>query len=203
MLRVLIAAAAGAVAAPILVKVISGYARPPATGVVAATAAGVFALLAYRAPASLGLVALCWIAALGIVLGFVDVALHRLPDRLTVPAFAGALAVLAADALVADRLPALASAVLSGLAMAGLYAGLVLVNPTGMGAGDAKLALGVGTGLGWLGADVAFLGALAGMALASGYAVVLLRLGRIDRRDRFAHGPFMLLGALLAIVVGG
>jgi leader peptidase (prepilin peptidase)/N-methyltransferase len=206
MLRVLLAAMAGAVAGPALIKIIAGYtdphARPPATAVVA-TAAGVFAVLACRVTAPLALVAFCWVAALGIALGFVDGALHRLPDRLTIPAFAGALAFLAADAFLRERSTALGSAVLSGLALAGFYVVLVGINPAGMGAGDAKLALSVGTVLGWLGGAVAFLGALAGFTLASAYAVMLLSRGRISRRDRLAHGPFMLLGALLAIVATG
>jgi leader peptidase (prepilin peptidase)/N-methyltransferase len=203
MLRVLLAAVAGVAAGPVLVKTISGYtaryAPRPATGMVALTAMAVFALLACRVTAPLALAAFCWVAALGIVLGFVDGALHRLPDRLTMPAFGGALAFLAADALLRERPTALGSAVLSGLAMAGFYVVLVLINPAGMGAGDAKLALSVGTVLGWLGGAVAFLGALAGFTLASAYAVMLLSFGRISRRDRLAHGPFMLLGALLAV----
>jgi leader peptidase (prepilin peptidase)/N-methyltransferase len=203
MLRVLLAAAAGAVAGPVLGKTIQVYARPPATGVVTALACGVFALLACRVTAPLALAGFCWLGAVGIVLGFVDAALHRLPDRLTMPAFAGALTLLAADALARDRLAALGSAVLSGLALAAFYAVLVLINPAGMGAGDAKLALGVGTVLGWLGGDVAFLGALTALLLASAYAVILLGARRISRTDRLAHGPFMLLGALLAIAVTG
>ncbi|GAA1801263.1 prepilin peptidase [Planosporangium flavigriseum] len=203
MLRVLIAMVAGVATGPLLTKTISGYARPPATGAAAVTAAGAFAVLACRVTAPLALAALCWVAGLGIALGFVDAARHRLPDRLTMPAFAGALALLTADALVGGRFAALASAVLSGLAMAGFYAVLVLVNPAGMGAGDAKLGLSVGTGLGWLGGDVAFLGALAGLALASAYAMVLLSRGRISRTARLAHGPFMLLGAVLAVAVTG
>jgi leader peptidase (prepilin peptidase)/N-methyltransferase len=201
MLRVLLAAAAGTAVAPLLVKIISGYARPPAAGRVTVTAAAVFAVLASRVTGPLPLLACCWVAALGIVLGFVDVALRRLPDRLTLPAFAGALALLAADAFADGRLTALGSAMLTALALAGGYAVLVLINPAGMGAGDVKLALAVGTVLGWLGYGVAYLGALAGFALAAGYAVVLLTRGRISRRDPVPHGPFMLLGALLAIVV--
>ncbi|HEV7896996.1 MAG TPA: A24 family peptidase [Planosporangium sp.] len=203
MLRVLLAAAAGVAAGPLLRTCVSVYTRPPATAVVAATAGGVFALLACRVTSVPALAAYCWVAALGIVLGFVDATLHRLPDRLTLPAFVGALALLAADALAHDRFTALCSAVLSGAAMAAFYAALVLISPAGMGAGDAKLALSLGTVLGWLGGVVAFLGALAGLGLASGYAVILLSSRRISREDRLAHGPFMLLGALSAIVVTG
>jgi leader peptidase (prepilin peptidase) / N-methyltransferase len=78
----------------------------------------------------------------------------------------------------------------------------VLINPAGMGAGDAKLALSLGTVLGWLGGGVAFLGALAGLVLAAGYGLTLLVLGRIRRDEPLPHGPTMLLGALLAVLLG-
>lgn len=203
MLRVFLVAVAGAALGRPLAVIIAAYARPPATALVAAPAAGSFALLAVKVSAPLALVAFCWVAGAGVALGYVDAARQRLPDRLTVSALAGALAFLAADALVAGRPAALCSAVLSGLATGGFYAVLVVLNPAGMGAGDAKLALSVGTVLGRLGYAVAFLGVLAGFALAAGYAAILLCSGRIARRDRLAHGPFMLIGALLAIVVAG
>jgi leader peptidase (prepilin peptidase)/N-methyltransferase len=203
MLRVLLAAAAGVAVGPLLERSIRRYTRPPATGVVTVTAAAVFALLASRVTAPLALVAFCWVAAVGVVLGFVDAALRRLPDRLTLPAYAGVLALLTADALARGRPAALGPPVLSGAATAFFYAVLILINPAGMGAGDAKLALSLGTVLGWLGGTVAFLGVLAGLLLASAYAVMALISHRISRRDHLAYGPFMLLGALLAIVVTG
>jgi leader peptidase (prepilin peptidase)/N-methyltransferase len=203
MLRVLLTTAAGSAAGFPLREVISGYARPPARGVLVVLTAGVFTLLACRITAPLPLAAACWVAALGIALGFVDAARRRLPNRLTAAALAGALALLGADALVRGRFTTLGAAALSGLAMAGCYALLVLLNPAGMGAGDAKLALSVGTVLGSCGGEVAFLGALIGFALAAAYATVLLARGRISRRDPLAHGPFMLLGALLSIVAAG
>ncbi|MGC9667050.1 prepilin peptidase [Planosporangium sp. 12N6] len=203
MLRIVLTAAAGAAVGPLLHRCIAGYARPPAAVLVTAAAAAAFGLLAYRLPAGPALAAFCWVAALGVVLGFVDAATHRLPDRLTMAAFAGALPLLGVQALHGDRLAAFGTAVLSGLALSGFYATLVLMNPAGMGPGDAKLALSLGTVLGWLGGPVVLLGALAGLVLAAGYALVLLTARRISRDERLAHGPFMLVGALLAVVLTG
>lgn len=201
MLRVLIAAAAGTAVAPALQKTIRGYRQPPALLAVAASVAVVFALLAWRVTAPLALLAACWVAALGIAAGSVDLAVRRLPDRFTLPAFAGALIALGIEAISSGRLGRLAGAALAGLATAAFYAVLVLINPAGMGAGDAKLALGLGTVLGWLGGAVALVGALAGLLLAAGYALILLALGRIRRDDPLPHGPTMLLGALLAVLL--
>jgi leader peptidase (prepilin peptidase) / N-methyltransferase len=199
----LLAAGAGGAVARVLRRPIRGYRKPPARLAVGASMTGVFALLAWRVPAPLPLLAYCWVAALGLAAGFVDGAVHRLPDRFTLPAFAGALAVLTVDALLTGRFAALGTAVLSGLAAAAFYAGLVLVNPAGMGAGDAKLALSLGTVLGWLGGRVAVAGVVAGITISVGYAMYLLIRRRVGRRDPLPHGPAMLLGALLAIVVAG
>ncbi len=173
----------------------------PPTGTVEIAGAASFALLALVAGSPLEVAAFWWIAAAGVALGFIDVAVHRLPDRLTLPAYAGGLVLLGAAALVDDRLGAFGLAVVYGLAMALCYLVLVLAYPAGMGLGDAKLALVLGLALGWFGGVVVVLGAAAGFLLAGGYAVVLLALRRVGRRDAIAHGPAMLGGALLVLLL--
>jgi leader peptidase (prepilin peptidase)/N-methyltransferase len=72
----------------------------PLTGLVEATSAAVLALLAWTSPDAGTFAAAAWIAAFGIVLSFVDSTVHRLPDRLTMPALAGAATILAASAVL-------------------------------------------------------------------------------------------------------
>ncbi|MFY1674296.1 prepilin peptidase [Plantactinospora sp. WMMB334] len=187
----------------------------PRPGLVELVAAIVFAALAARAvdvdtPATpvtspdlllvLPLPAYAWIAGFGIVAGFVDVAVRRLPDRLTLPAAGGFALLLGAPTIAAAQFPRYAVAAACALAAAGVYLGLVLLSPGSLGAGDAKLALGIGFATGWYGWSTALAGLLAGLLLASGYAAVLLRLRRIGRRDHLPHGPAMLIGALAAVV---
>jgi len=69
-----------------------------------------------------------------------------------------------------------------------------------MGLGDAKLALSLGTALGWYGWVVTVLGAAAGFLFAGLFSAVMLALGRVTRKSRIPHGPFMLLGALVTIL---
>lgn len=171
----------------------------PTFGLVEVAGAVSFALLALVGGSPLELAAFWWIAAAGVALGFIDVAVHRLPDRLTLSAYAGALVLLGAAALVDDRLGAFGLAVLYGLALAFCYLVLVLVYPAGMGLGDAKLALVLGLALGWFGGVVVVLGAAAGFLLAGVYAAGLLALRRAGRKDSIAHGPAMLGGALVAV----
>ncbi|WP_422772544.1 prepilin peptidase [Plantactinospora sp. WMMC1484] len=193
----------------------------PRPGLVELIAVIVFAALAIRAvgvdtPATraapvaspdlllvvLPLPAYAWIASVGIVAGVVDVAVRRLPDRLTLPAAGGFALLLGAAAIASAQLSRYAVAAACALAAAGVYLGLVLLSPGSLGAGDAKLALGLGFATGWYGWSTALSGLLAGLLLASGYAAILLRLRRIGRRDHLPHGPAMLTGALAALVVG-
>lgn len=166
---------------------------PLAVEAVAALTLGLVATLIHD---PLPLLAFGWIAAIGIVLAFVDIAVHRLPDRLTLAAFGGSLALLA----LAD-LPRTGRALLGALALFAVYGILVVANPGGMGFGDAKLALCLGLALGWYGWWAVIYGACAGFLLAGLFAAVMLMTRRMTRKDSLAHGPFMLLGALAALAL--
>ncbi|PBJ51907.1 prepilin peptidase, partial [Mycobacterium avium] len=93
---------------------------------------------------------LTWLA----VLSCYDIRQHRLPNALTLT---GAAAILAAAGL-AGRGP---SALAGAAALAAIYLLVHAVAPGGMGAGDVKLALGVGALTGCGGVGVWFLAALA------------------------------------------
>jgi len=162
---------------------------------VEAVAACALALLAWRLPMSLPLLAFGWIAVLGVALAFIDWAVHRLPDRLTLPAFLGAVGLLALD----NQPGRLGTALLCALAMAGCYLMLTLLSRGALGLGDGKLALSLGLALGWFGGIVTVYGAAAGFILSGLYGGAMLIAGRLGRKDSLAHGPFMLLGTLTAL----
>ncbi|MEV1287629.1 A24 family peptidase [Micromonospora sp. NPDC049679] len=173
---------------------------PPPVAV-EAVAAVTFVAAAFIARTPLELAAYGWFAAFGVILVFVDVAVHRLPDRLTLPAFVGTALLLIVAGLIGGRPAAAGRAVLIGLAVAAFYLLLVLIHPAGMGLGDVKLALATGTVLGWHGGVVAALGTAAGFLLSGLLAAALLLLGRATRRTELPHGPFMLLGVLAALAL--
>ncbi|MGI5212662.1 prepilin peptidase [Plantactinospora sp. CA-290183] len=174
----------------------------PAPGLVEVVAATVLGALAWRIGGTSPLLAYGWIAGFGIVLGFVDVAVRRLPDRLTLPAAAGGLALFGLVVLAGEAPPGrLGTALLCALAVTGCYLGLVLVSGGGLGPGDARLAFGTGLATGWYGTDAAFLGVVGALLLASGYAGTLLALRRIGRTDPLPHGPFLLTAALVAVLL--
>ena len=145
--------------------------------------------------------AFCYLAALGVPLAFIDAREHRLPDRLTAPAYAGTVALLAAAALVTHHPGQLGRAVLAGAGLAFLYLIMFLASPASIGVGDVKLAASVGTALGWLGWGTVVTGTVACFMIAGLFAAALLILRRAKRGDHMAFGPFILLGALAAIVI--
>lgn len=173
----------------------------PPPGAVEAVTALVLAVLAWRIPAPLPLLALCWVATVGVTLAFIDISVHRLPDRLTLAAFAGAFGLLGAAALAGGQLGQFRTALVCALAVAGFYLVLVLISPAGMGLGDGKAAFSIGIATGWFGWTVAFLGTAAGFLFAGLYAAALLVLRRAGRKDHIPHGPFMFAGALTAVLL--
>ena len=104
---------------------------------------------------------LVWLAALSCY----DIRQRRLPNLLTLP---GAAVILLAAAVAGRGWPALAGAA----ALAGLYLLVHLVAPAAMGAGDVKLAIGLGGLAGCFGVEVWFLAALAAPLLTALWGVV-------------------------------
>ncbi|HEX6351435.1 A24 family peptidase [Actinophytocola sp.] len=138
---------------------------------------------------------------LGVALTAIDVRVHRLPDRLTLPAYPVLAALLAAAAVVSGEWARLGVAVAAGAATGLAYLALVLLRPDQLGLGDAKLAGLLGAALGWFG----WMPALLATALAfAGCAVVglgLLVTRRGGLRTAVPLGPFMVAGALAALLM--
>ncbi|MEB3984153.1 A24 family peptidase [Mycobacterium sp. 663a-19] len=129
---------------------------------------------------------LAWLAALS----WYDVRERRLPNLLTLP---GAGAILLAAALAGRGPPALAGAA----ALAGLYLLVHLVSPAGMGAGDVKLAIGLGALTGCFGVAVWFCAALAAPLLTALAALALRPRGV----PTVPHGPSMCAAAAGAVAL--
>jgi len=173
----------------------------PRAAIVEATTGGVAVLLAWTTTDPLVLLAFLVFAVAGTALAFVDLAVHRLPDRLTLPVFIAAATLLAVDAIWHHRLANGIGAMAGAAASAAFY--LLLAIIAGGGAGDIKLALGAGLVLGWHGWASIPAGMLLGFVLTSLCAAAMVLTGRLKRGDHIAHGPGMLAAALaLTIVVG-
>ncbi len=164
--------------------------------------AAVLALLAARIGFQPALGAAAFLAILGVALAQVDVAVQRLPDRLTLPAYPGMIVLLALAAAADDAWPGFARALLGGLALGAAYLVLGLLSASQLGGGDIKLAGLIGLLLGWLGWGTLLAGASLGFVTAAAVGLVLLTSRRISRRAMISFGPYMLAGAFLAVLTG-
>ncbi|ARQ68855.1 hypothetical protein CAG99_08265 [Streptomyces marincola] len=138
-----------------------------------------------------------------VLLAMVDFAVQRLPDVLTLPLAGVVVAGLALAAPSDAAGGVLGRALLAGAVLSGVYFLLFLINPRGMGFGDVKLAMPVGVALGWYGWGIVFFGTFVGFLLVAGYGLSLVIARRADRKSTVPFGPFMALGALVGIVLGG
>lgn len=110
-----------------------------------AAAAAVFAVIAAGGASGWAAAAQYWVAACGVALALIDVAVPRLPDVLTLPTCGGTLLLLTAAQLSGEP----GSLGRAATAAAMLTAVFLLIAFTGaMGLGDVKLAPALGALLG-------------------------------------------------------
>lgn len=182
-----------------------GAARPGPVRVVGVSA--LFAVLLLGAVLLTGprpaTVAYAWAAGAAVVLGAVDLATHRLPDRVTYPAYVVGGTALLVDAAVLGTWPALLTAVLGAAAAFGIAAPAAAVAPAGLGFGDVKLLGLLGLLLGWVGWGVLLTGVFLGLLVGALVSVVLLVTRRAGWRTAIPFGPPLLAGAVLALALSG
>ena len=162
--------------------------------------AAVLALLFARIGFQPVVAAFAFVGALGVALAQVDVAVQRLPDRLTLPGYPALIVLLTLAAAFTGAWPDLARALLGGLALGAAYLLLGLLSGGQLGGGDIKLAGLLGLLLGWAGWRALLTGASLGFVLAAVVGLVMLATRRTSRRSMISFGPYMLAGALLAVL---
>jgi leader peptidase (prepilin peptidase) / N-methyltransferase len=161
--------------------------------------AGVLGLAGVR-PAA---VALVWAAGAGLVLAAVDLAVHRLPDRVLLPAVVACLTALLVDAAATGSWPALGRAVLAGAAAFAVAALAGALSAGGLGFGDVKLLGLIGLLLGWAGWGVLLAGVLLGLLVGAGGSLLMVATRRAGWRTAVPFGPPLLAGAALALALDG
>jgi leader peptidase (prepilin peptidase) / N-methyltransferase len=174
---------------------------PGAVPTATATAA-VCAALAAATGARPELAAWLVAAPLAVLMTVVDWRVRRLPDELTLP-----LAVIVAGVLglvggLTGETGAWRRALLGGLLLAACYLLLYVVNPSGIGLGDVKLAAGLGVALGWYGWRTLVTGGAAGVLLGALYGAGLLLVRPGARKTAMPLGPFMIIGAFGGLLMG-
>jgi leader peptidase (prepilin peptidase) / N-methyltransferase len=162
--------------------------------------AAVLALVLGRFGGQPDVVAFGFFGVLGVALAAIDIAVQRLPDLLTLPAYPILITLLGGAAIIGHDFAALLRALLGGLALAGGYLLLALVRPGQLGGGDIKLAGVAGLALGWLGWPTLIDGAALGFVLCALVSLALLAARRVTLHSAICFGPYLLGGALLAML---
>jgi len=171
-----------------------GFRIPVRVPIVEAVAGAAFFGLALAFGPSFHALRLALYAALFIVVFVIDLETGLIPNRIVYPA---SLAVFALSALEPDIGPlwALVGAA-SGFT---LFLLIYILARGGMGGGDVKLAALIGLATGFPTVLVAlFVTFISGGVVAVG----LLASGRRRRRDAVPYGPFMVVGACVALLWG-
>lgn len=183
--------------------------RIPARVIAVETVTGALFAAAYL-KLGWGSPALVTVAGVALLMAIAAIDLeHRLiPNRIVVPAVA-VLAVLAPfwpelgieRALVFEQvhLSSLANSLAAGAGALLVFLAVKVVYPSGMGAGDVKLAGMLGLLVGYPGIVVALWMAV---VLGGVVAVGLLALGGRSRKDAMPFGPFLSAGGVIALLAG-
>ncbi|CAA9362441.1 MAG: Leader peptidase (Prepilin peptidase) / N-methyltransferase [uncultured Frankineae bacterium] len=164
--------------------------------------AGLFAVMALRFGLDPVLPAYLYLAAVGLALAVIDLDCKRLPNALTLPSYPVAAALLALATLLGSDSGGLVRALLGGAAMYVVYFVLCFAYPAGMGFGDVKLAGVLGMYTAWLGWGAWAVGLFLGFLLGGLFGVLLILARRGGRKTAVPFGPFMLVGVLIAVLVG-
>ncbi|MRG59610.1 prepilin peptidase [Agromyces sp. CFH 90414] len=168
--------------------------------VAAVTTAIVWGVVAWRVGVAPVLPAVLAFTAAATVLAIVDLAEHRLPNRVIAPTAVVVAGCLVLASAVSGAWIGLWWAILGGAAMFAAYLLLALISPGAMGMGDVKLAAVVGMLLGWFGITAWLIGLLGAFVIGGVLAIAALATRRVGLRGSIPFGPSMLAGALAGVL---
>ena len=176
--------------------------RKPITRAPLAVLGALLGALTYRQFGfSLEMVAYSLMIAMCIEQTIIDYATHRLPRGVTFRAaiVGGPLLFLAAINIDDNgRILVMFASFVTTLA---LFALLAALSKGGIGGGDVRLAPVLAMFLGWLGASHVYIGLGSGFILGGIAAGGMLVTRRASASTRIAFGPFLCIGAVIALFV--
>jgi len=137
--------------------------------------------------------------AVGLRLMLIDIDTHLLPSSIVYRSIAVAVPLLVLTAFN-DSTGSITTMFLGALIMWVLMKTLEVLSRGDLGGGDVRLALLLGLYTGWLSLEHVAIAVVAGFAGAGLFALALVVLRRAGRRTHIAFGPFLIAGALLAVL---
>jgi leader peptidase (prepilin peptidase)/N-methyltransferase len=140
-----------------------------------------------------------FLIAVGVRLMLIDIDTHLLPSSILYRAIALAIPLLVLAAFN-DPTGSIATMFLGALIMWALMKTLEVLSRGDLGGGDVRLALLLGLYTGWLSLEHVAIAVVAAFTVAGLFALALVVLRRAVRRTHIAFGPFLIAGALFAVL---
>lgn len=215
-----VAAAAIALVGPVAIAALPEPGEPEADKITYARVAAIRGIRWWLAvPAAIGAGVAAWrievpelipvwivLAGVGAWLSFIDWHTRYLPFAMVVPLYVLVLVLTAIGAAWARDPDLLVHALIGNVALYAIYRAMHWLAARffggAFGYGDVRLSAVIGLALGALGLAETVVGGYAGFLLGGILGAVLARLGLVDRSG-FAFGPYMLLGAVTGVALGG
>jgi leader peptidase (prepilin peptidase)/N-methyltransferase len=166
----------------------------------AAVTGVIFGAIALRSSVPAELLGYSVFAAAGVQLGAIDACTHTLPRALIWPTSGSLGCVFVVATIVEGDTRRLIEATIGGVSLAAFYLIIALVSRGGLGSGDVRVALLVGSILGWHGWPAILVGTLLAF-LGTGIAAAALTGARHDRRARTPHGPALVASTIIALLM--
>lgn len=164
--------------------------------------AALFALVAWRAPSLWAIPAYAVLAASLVAITAIDLEHLRIPTPIVYATLTVGSPLLVVASAGTHRWPALLSALIGGAAAFLAFFALFYAVPKGIGFGDVRLSGLCGVFLGWIGYREVALGFILAFLIAGIPAVVLLAMGRVNRRTQIPFGPFLAAGTMISVLFG-
>ena len=176
--------------------------RKPINSVPLAVLGALLGALTYRQFGfSLEMIAYGLMIAMCIEQSIIDHVTHRLPRGVTFRAAIVGGPLLFLAAINIDDNGRILVMFASFVVTLALFALLTAVSKGGIGGGDARLAPVLAMFLGWLGASHVYIGLGTGFIIGGVAAAGMLVTRRASASTRIAFGPFLCIGAVIALFV--
>ncbi len=137
-----------------------------------------------------------------LVLSVIDLATYRIPNAVLYPATALSGMLLVGAGVLSGDPGSLVTAGIGGALGFGVMALVWLAARGGLGYGDVRLSGYLGLHLGFLSVGHVPLGLFAGFATGGVVGLIMVTVGGRGRRHRLAFGPYLAIGALVALLWG-
>ena len=169
------------------------------TALVIATCASLYAAMANRFSHDLTALTFGVLVGAGMWLTLIDIDTHLLPRRIVYRTTALVMPLLIVCAFFDDAGSVLGMFV-GAFALWMVMRVLEVLARGGLGGGDVALAGLLGMYLGWISYEALIVGLVTAFMVGGVFALLLLITRRANRTTRFAFGPFLIVGALVAVL---